>query len=89
MKGLANSSPPSPELVHLNKDDPNRAAAFDYELYPPNQYAGVGMQVQGLPEREGKPSADDLSAYKYLTMQIYATGVPRLRVEIFEPRSGH
>jgi hypothetical protein len=81
MKGAANLNPPAPELVHLKPDDPSHAAAFDYELYP-NQYAGVGMQIGGLPDKGGKPVADDLSAYKYLSMDIYATGVPRLRVEV-------
>ncbi len=82
MKGLANSNPPAPELVRLKPDDPNRAAAFDYELYSPNQYAGVGIQIAGQADKDGKPVADDLSAYKYLSMQIYATGVPSLRLEI-------
>lgn len=81
MKGLANSNPPAPELVRLKPDDPSHAAAFDYELYP-NQYAGVGIQIGGLPDKDGKPVADDLSAYKFLSMDIYATGVPRLRVEV-------
>ncbi|HEX8922566.1 MAG TPA: hypothetical protein VF766_13920, partial [Pyrinomonadaceae bacterium] len=81
-------SPPAPELVRLKKEDPNKAAAFDYEMYPPNQYAGVGIQVQGQPDKDGKPVADDLSAYKFLTMQIYATGVPRLRVEIMSRGQG-
>lgn len=81
MKGAANLNPPAPELVKLKPDDPSHAAAFDYELYP-NQYAGVGIQIGGLPDKDGKPVADDMSAYKYLSMDIYATGVPRLRVEI-------
>lgn len=88
VKGLANASPAAPELVRLKQDDPNKAAAFDFELYPPNQYAGVGLQMQGQPEKDGKPVADDMSAYKYLTMQIYATGVPRLRVEILSRGQG-
>jgi hypothetical protein len=88
MKGLANVNPPAPELVRLKADDPNRAAAFDYEMYPPNQYAGVGIQVSGQPDKDGKPVADDLSAYKYLSMQVYATGVPRLRVEILSRGQG-
>lgn len=87
-KGLANSSPPAPELVRLKPEDPNRAAAFDYEMYPPNQYAGVGIQIAGRPDKDGKPVADDLSAYKYLSMDIYATGVPRLRVEILSRGQG-
>lgn len=81
MKGLADVTPPAPELVRLKQDDPSHAAAFDYELYP-NQYAGVGLQIGGQPEKDGKPVADDLSVYKFLSMDIYATGVPRLRVEI-------
>lgn len=87
-KGLANVSPPAPELVRLKKDDPNKAATFDYELYSPNQYAGVGLEVHGQPDKDGKPVADDLSAYKYLSMQVYATGVPRLRVEIISRGQG-
>jgi len=81
MKGAANVNPPAPELVRLKQDDPNRAAAFDYELYP-NQYAGAGIQIGGLPDKDGKPVADDLSAYKYISLDVYATGVPRLRLEI-------
>ena len=87
-KGLANSAPPSPEVVRLKQDDPNRAAAFDYELYSPNQYAGVSLEVHGRADKDGKPVADDLSAYKFLTMQIYATGVPSMRVEIISRGQG-
>ncbi|HVG39176.1 MAG TPA: hypothetical protein VM870_07810 [Pyrinomonadaceae bacterium] len=79
--GAAGASPPAPELVRLQKDNPNRAAAFDYELQSPNEYAGVALEVRGQAEKDGKPVADDVSAYKYLSMQIYATGVPALRVE--------
>jgi hypothetical protein len=87
-KGLENSSPPAPEAVRLKKDDPNRAIAFDYELYSPNQYAGVGVEVQGRPYKDGKPVADDVSAYKFLTVQIYATGVSALRLEIISRGQG-
>jgi hypothetical protein len=84
----ANASPPAPELVRLKQDDPNKAAAFDYELYSPNQYAGVGLEVHGQPDKDGKPVADDLSGYKYISMQVYATGVPRLRVELISRGQG-
>jgi hypothetical protein len=87
-KGLANSAPPAPELVRLKPDDPNRAAAFDYELYSPNQYAGVSMEVHGQADKDGKPVADDLSAYKFLSLQIYSTGVPSLRVEFISRGQG-
>jgi hypothetical protein len=87
-KGLADMNPPSPELVRLKPDDPNHAIAFDYELYSPNQYAGVGVEVSGQPSKDGKPVADDLSAYKFLSMQVYATGVQSLRVEIMSRGQG-
>ena len=87
-KGLENSSPPAPEAVRLKADDPNRAIAFDYELYSPNQYAGVGVEVHGLADKDGKPVADDVSCYKYLLMQIYATGVDTLRVELMSRGQG-
>ncbi len=84
-KGLEGASPAAPELVRLKPDDPNHAIAFDYELYSPNQYAGVGVEVNGLPDKDGKPVAEDLSGYKFLSMQVYAKGAPgvsNLRVEI-------
>jgi hypothetical protein len=87
-KGLADAAPPAPELVRLKADDPNRAAAFDYELYSPNQYAGVALEIQGQPFKDGKPVAEDLSAYKHLSLQVYATGVANLRLEIMSRGQG-
>ncbi|HEY9283113.1 MAG TPA: hypothetical protein VIP46_06630 [Pyrinomonadaceae bacterium] len=87
-KGLADANPAAPELVRLKPDDPNHAAAFDYELYSPNQYAGVALEVQGQPAKDGKPAPDDLSAYKHVSMQIYATGVPSLRLELISRGQG-
>jgi hypothetical protein len=80
-KGMENASPPAPELVRLKKDDPNRAAAFDYELAAPNQWAGVILQVHGQPDKDNKPVPDDVTAYKYLMVQIYVTGIQSMRVE--------
>jgi hypothetical protein len=90
-KGLQGASPAAPELVRLRPDDPNHAIAFDYELYSPNQYAGVGVEVNGLPDKDGKPVAEDLSDYKFLSMQVYAKGQPvvnNLRVEIHSRGQG-
>ena len=87
-KGAAQATPPAPELVRLQKDNPNKAAAFEYELQFPNQYAGVGMEVHGQTGSGGKPVPDDVSGYKYLTLQIYATGVPALRLEFISRGQG-
>src|ERR1051325_1698196 len=78
-KGLEETN--APEVVRLKKDDPNRAIAFDYELLAPNDYAGVGVEIHGQADKDGKPVADDVSGYKYLELQVYRTGAPSMRLE--------
>jgi hypothetical protein len=87
-KGAPNVDPPVPELVHIKQGDPNHAAKFDYVLPAPNQYAGVAVEIQGRPDADGKPQTDDVSGYKYLSMQVYATGIRILRVETRTNESG-
>lgn len=87
-KGLEGTNPPTPSFARLNPKDPNIAIAFDYELQAPNEYAGVGVQVHGQPEKEGKPVADDVSQYKFLTFQLYLTGVPSVTVEFVSKGQG-
>ena len=84
----------APELVHLKAGDPNKAAMFSYELPAANQYANVTLEIQGLPSKDGKQVAEDVSGYKFLTFQVYAkgtpgpTGVPRIRVEFLSHDQG-
>ena len=85
-KGAAGTN--APELVRLSKDDPNRAAAFDYELQAPNQYAGVGLEVGAKAPEGGKPAALDVSEYKDLLLQLYVTGVETMRVEFVSRGQG-
>jgi len=66
----------APELVRLKADDSNKAASFSYTLSSPNNYASVTLDIHGLPDRDGKPVAEDVSRYKNLTFQIYAKGAP-------------
>src|SRR5688500_14425343 len=49
-KGLEGADPPAPELVRVKKDDPNRAMKFEYSLLAPNQWAGVTVEIHGLPD---------------------------------------
>lgn len=77
-----------PELVRLNKDDPNRAMTFKYQFQPPNQWAGVGVQVHGHEEKDGKIIADDVSGFKYLTVQLYVTGVTSISAEFVSRGQG-
>ncbi len=87
-KGMEGANPPAPEPVKTSRDNPNRAISFDYRLLGSNQWAGVGVEIHGQPEKDGKPVADDVSAYKYLTLQVYATGVSSLRIEFISRGQG-
>lgn len=78
----------APELVKLKKDDPNRAAAFDYQLPPLNEYAGVTLEVHGQADKDGKMVADDVSRFKYLTLQVYVTGVSYMKIEFISKGNG-
>jgi len=86
-KGAAPDSN-APDLVRLSKESPNKAIAFEYELRGPNQWAGVGVEVHGLPDKDGKPVADDVSAYKFLNLQLYVTGVTDVTVEFVSKGQG-
>ena len=87
-KGLANASPGAPELIVLKDAPQNHLAAFDYNLFGPNQWANVTLEVQGRAMKDGKPVADDVSGYKQLSIQLYATGVDALRVEFVSHGQG-
>ncbi len=87
-KGLANANPGAPELIVLKDNPQNHLAAFDYNLVGPNGWANVTLEIQGRPTKDGKPVADDVSAYKHLSLQLYATGVESLRVEFVSHGQG-
>lgn len=88
VKGLAGATPPAPELVRIKKDDPNLAMKFEYALMAPNQWAGVTVELHGLPDVDGQPVAEDVSGYKTLSLEVYATGVPILRLETISGERG-
>jgi hypothetical protein len=80
-KGMDGADPPAPELVHIKKDDPNHAMKFDFALFAPNDWAGVTVEVHGQPDADGRPVPDDVSGFKTLSIQVYATGIEILRLE--------
>jgi hypothetical protein len=86
--GLAGADPPAPELVRIKKDDPNHAMKFDYALHAPNQWAGVTVEIHGLPDADGKFVPEDVSGYKTLSLQVYATGIQILRLETISGDKG-
>lgn len=87
-KGLANASPGAPELIVLKDAPQNHLASFEYSLFGPNQWANVTMEVQGRPMKDGKQVADDVSGYKQMALQLYATGVDSLRIEFISHGQG-
>ena len=87
-KGLANASPGAPELIVLKENPQNHLAAFDYNLFGPNGWANVTLEIQGRPTKDGKAVADDVSGYKQLSLQLYATGTDSLRVEFISHGQG-
>jgi hypothetical protein len=86
IRGLENANPPSPAPARVTDQD--TAAAFDYELRIPNEWAGANMEVFGQPEKDGKLVADDVSGYKFITMRIFAKGPRSIRVELITRGQG-
>jgi hypothetical protein len=85
--GLENADPPSPAPARVTEQD--TAAAFEYELRMPNEWAGVNMEVFGQPEKDGKLVSDDVSGYKFISMRIFAKGPRQVRVELITRGHGH
>jgi len=86
MRGLENADPPSPALARVT--DVDIAAAFEYEMKMPNEWAGVSMEVFGHPEKDGKLVPDDVSAYKFIAIRIFAKGAQSVRVELISRGQG-
>jgi hypothetical protein len=79
--GMPNAVPPAPALKMTAKDGSNHAIAFEYELTPGNDWAGVAAEIHGLPDQDGKPQPEDVSEYKRLTLQVFTPEPTPMRVE--------
>jgi hypothetical protein len=77
-----------PELVRVKKDDPNHAIKFDFGLTAPQDWTGVTIALHGLPDADGKLVPDDVSGFKTLSIDVYATGVEILRLEAVSNERG-
>jgi len=42
--------------------------SYAFELKPQNQFAGVVLQIRGLPDKSGKQAAEDVSSYQFVTI---------------------
>ena len=85
-RGLDKADPPAPAFARVTADDV--AAAFDYDLRIPNEWEGVNLEVFGQPEKDGKLVPDDVSAYKFITLRVFAKGAQYVRVELITRGNG-
>ena len=81
-RGAAGLEPAGPELVRIKPDDPNRLGKFEFEIVVPNQWSGVTLEIKGQADQDGRTPRDDVSGFKTLSMQVFATGVATVRVEV-------
>jgi hypothetical protein len=79
-RGLEKAEPPAPAPARVT--DADTAAAFEYDLRIPNEWAGVNMEIFGQPEKDGKLATDDVSAYKFITIRLFAKGPQYIRLEL-------
>lgn len=85
-RGLENANPPAPAFARVTADDV--AAAFDYEWRIPNEWAGVNIEIFGHPEKDGKLMPDDVSAYKFITLRVFAKGAQYIKLELITRGQG-
>ena len=85
-RGLENANPPAPAFARVTAEDV--AAAFDYELRIPNEWAGVNMEVFGEPEKDGKLVPDDVSDYKFITLRVFTKGAQYIKLELITRGQG-
>ena len=85
-RGMDKADPPAPAFARVTAED--FAAAFDYEMRIPNEWEGVNMEVFGQPEKDGKPVADDVSTYKFITLRVFAKGPQQIRLELISRGHG-
>jgi hypothetical protein len=77
----APGAPDTPELVHVKAGDPNHLGKIEFGFMAPNNWAGASIEIKGRADVDGKPVSDDVSGYKKITFQLYATGAEMIRVQ--------
>jgi hypothetical protein len=77
-----------PELVRVKKEDPNHAMKFDFALTAPNDWTGVTLALHGLPDADGQMVPEDVTGFKTMSIDVYATGIEILRLEAISNARG-
>jgi hypothetical protein len=87
---FTNSDKPWPQspMVAKAAQSSSHLIDFDFTIPAPNQWAGVALEIRGMPDKDGKQVAEDLSAYSYLTVQVLAQGTTSLKAELISKDNG-
>jgi len=87
---FTNSDKPWPQapLVVPAAQNHSQLIAYGFTIPAPNDWAGVTLEIRGLPDKDGKQVAEDLSAYKYLTLDVQAQGTNAMRAELVSKDNG-
>lgn len=85
-----NSTKPWPKLPFMVQATAKNSqmVGFEFSIPSPNAWANVTLEIHGLPEKDGKQAAEDLSAYNYVTVQIFAKGIESMRAELISKDNG-
>ena len=74
----AGSDPPARSSAH-QAGRSKSCNEVRYALHAPNPWTGVTVEMHGPPDADDKAVPEDLSGYKTLSLQVYATGIEILR----------
>ncbi|HJQ25944.1 MAG TPA: hypothetical protein VKA60_18645 [Blastocatellia bacterium] len=79
--------PQSPAVVPAAQNH-SQLVFYSFRIPAPNQWAGVTLEIRGLPDKDGKQVAEDLSAYKYISVDVQAQGTNAMRAELVSKDNG-
>lgn len=80
--------PPSPLVLPAADQFVSQRVAFDFQINTPNEWAGVNLTVRGLPDTDGKATAEDVSAYSSIRFKVSVAGARNLKVELISKDNG-
>ena len=80
--------PQTPLVLPAADNFVSQRVAFDFQISTPNDWAGVNLTVRGLPDTDGKATAEDLSAYSSIRFKVSVAGARSLKVELISKDNG-
>ncbi|HVF87051.1 MAG TPA: carbohydrate binding domain-containing protein [Pyrinomonadaceae bacterium] len=80
--------PRAPLVLPAADNFVSQRVAFDFQISTPNEWAGVNLTVRGLPDTDGKATAEDMSAYSSIRFKVSVAGARSLKVELISKDNG-